>query len=140
MLHLTKLAVGVRDVPHLRALQAQRAATSPPLRTQTRTFPKRAEEVVAGGSLFWVVSGATIVRQRVLDITEERRADGSRGTLFLLDPALVPVSPRLTRPFQGWRYLPAADAPPDLGASGLAEGEETLPEHLARELRLLCLL
>lgn len=140
MLHLTKLAVGVRDLPHLRALQAERAITAPPLRARTRAFPKRAAEVLAGGSIYWVIAGAMLGRQHVLDIVEEPRQDGTRGTAFVLDPALVPVAPRLVKPFQGWRYLSATDAPVDLLGSGRAQGEEALPEALRRELMLLCLL
>ena len=140
MLHLTKLAVGVRDLPHLRAVQAERAATAPPLRARTRSFPRRADEVLGGGSIYWVIAGAVLARQRLLDITEEIREDGIRGTAFLLDPELVPVVPRLVKPFQGWRYLAAADAPGDLLATARAQGEDALPEALRRELLLLCLL
>jgi len=140
MLHLTKLAVGVRDLPHLRALQAERAAAHPPLRHLTRSFPRRAEEILAGGSMYWVVAGAVIVRQRVLDIVADQRADGTPCTALLLDPALIPVLGRRAKPFQGWRYLAAADAPGDLDGVLAAEGAETLPAELLRELRALCLL
>ena len=40
MLHLTKLAVGVRDIAHLRTLQAARHTETPPLRHFTRSFPR----------------------------------------------------------------------------------------------------
>ena len=78
MLHLTKLAVGVRDIDHLRELQAERAVRSPPLRHRTRSFPRRHQEVIDGGSMYWVISGSMLVRQRIVDIVEDRRDDGSR--------------------------------------------------------------
>lgn len=140
MLHLTKLAVGIRDIPHLRAVQAERAAATPPLRARTRSFPRRAAEVLEGGSIYWVIAGVLLARQRLLDIAAEAREDGTSGTAFLLDPALVAVQPRLVKAFQGWRYLPAGDAPADLPATGRAQGEDALPEALRRELLLLCLL
>jgi hypothetical protein len=140
MLHLTKLAVGARDIGHLRAFQAERAAREPPLRHRTRNFPRRAAEITDGGSMYWVIAGALIVRQRILDITEERWDDGSACTGLVLDPALVPISARLVKPFQGWRYLAAVDAPPDLTATPDAEGEASLPPALRRDLRALCLL
>lgn len=140
MLHLAKLAVGVRDVEHLRAIQAERADRHPPLRHRTRNFPRRAAEVLEGGSLYWVVNGAMLVRQRVVDIIEDAWEDGSKCTALILDPELVLLTGRPVKPFQGWRYLPADDAPPDLPRAPEAKGEAALPERLRRELRALCLL
>jgi hypothetical protein len=137
MLHLTKLAVGVRDIAHLRALQTARAAADPPLRHRTRNFPRRAEAVLEGGSIYWVIAGSTQVRQAVRDIVADTMEDGSACAALLLDPVLVPVMPRATRPFQGWRYLPAEAAPPDL-AESKAVGE--LPAELMHALRVLCLI
>jgi hypothetical protein len=134
MLHIAKLAVGVRDLPHLREIQAARAAAHPPLRHLTRNFPRRAEEIVGQGSLFWVMS----VRQRITGIEEARRDDGSPCTALLLDAKLIPVLPRPIKAFQGWRYLEAQDAPDDI-IRGDATGVGRLPAGLLRELRELCL-
>lgn len=140
MLHLTKLAVGVRDIEHLRALQAERAERNPPLRHRTRNFPRRRDEVLDGGSIYWVVSGATLVRQRILDVIEDRWDDNSACAGLIFDPQLVPVAARPTKPFQGWRYLRPEDAPPDLVQNRRARGEAALPPALRRELQSLCLL
>jgi len=140
MLHLMKLAVGVRDIAHLAELQTERARRLPPLRHRTRSFPRRAAEIIDGGSMYWVVAGAMVVRQRVVDIIEDTRDDGRLCTAFLLDPKLVPVAARLLKPFQGWRYLPAADAPPDLTAARGKRGGAALPPDLQRALRELCLI
>ena len=140
MLHLTKLAVGVRDIEHLRGFQIARAEHSPPLRHRTRSFPRRHQEVIDGGSMYWVINGCMLVRQRIIDIVEDRRDDGSACTGLVLDPVLVPLAGRPTKPFQGWRYLLPEAAPPDLALSPRALGEDDLPPALRRELRVLCLL
>ena len=134
MLHLAKLAVGVQSVAELRAWQAKRAE----LRHLTRNLPRRRDEVLNGGSLYWVVSGAMVVRQRVLDIAESAYQDGSRCCALVLDRELVAVQGRPVKPFQGWRYLEAAAAPPDIGGDETAA--DGLPEALRRELRELCLI
>lgn len=142
VLHILKLCVGPRDVASLRAAQERRATLDPPLRHLTRMQPKRAAEVLEDGSLYWVVAGFVCVRQRILDIRTEAAEDGTSYAALVLDPALVAVSARPVKPFQGWRYLTAEAAPPDLGASadGTQDGIDALPEALRRELRLLCLL
>jgi hypothetical protein len=140
MLHMTKLAVGVRDIEHLREWQTERALTNPPLRHRTRNFPRRSAEIVAGGSMYWVINGTMLVRQRILDIIEDRRDDNSACTGLVLDPHLVPLEGRPTKPFQGWRYLQAEDAPADLVIGPRARGEAALPPALRQELRALCLL
>jgi hypothetical protein len=142
MLHLLKLCVGTESIADLRAWQERRARTKPPLRHQTRNFPRRAAEITEGGSLYWVMGGAIAVRQRVLEIIADSWDDGTRCAGLVLDPALVPVQGRVIRPFQGWRYLEAADAPPDL-RRGMAEaqaGFEAMPAAMQKELRALGLL
>lgn len=140
MLHIAKLAVGAVDVADLRRWQAGRLVSHPPLRHLTRNFPRRAMEVCDGGSMYWVVAGAMVVRQRVLDVVEDQRQDGSRCAAIVLDPELVPVAGRPTKAFQGWRYLAAGDAPPDLAGLQQAEGVAELPPALASTLRGLGLL
>jgi hypothetical protein len=139
MLHIAKLAVGIRDVAHIRAVQAERMRTDPPLRHLTRNHPRRAAEVLDGGSLYWVIGGSMLVRQRLLDIRDEETADGGTLAALVLDPALVLLTGKPTRPFQGWRYLDPAAAPPDLSTAA-AGGVEALPEAMRRDLRELGLL
>ncbi len=140
MLHLAKLAVGIRDIAHLADVQAERRRTGPPLRHQTRNFPRRAAEVVDGGSIYWVVAGTMLVRQRVLDIVEDQWDDGTGCASLVLDPTLVPLLGRPTKAFQGWRYLAAPDAPPDRVTQAAGAGEEALPPALRRELQALGLI
>ena len=136
-LHLIKLSVGAASLDDLRRWQAQHGAAAPPLRHRTRNFPRRAAEILDGGSIYWVINRLVTARQPVRDIVEGVREDGSRCTDLILDPVLVPVQPRVAKPFQGWRYLPHADAPRDM-----VQGESTaeLPEALRRELAGLALI
>jgi hypothetical protein len=137
MLHLIKLAVGVRDPAHLRTLQAERMAQGTPLRHLTRHSPRRASEIISGGSLYWVIAGALLLRQRIIAVEPAVREDGSACAALMLDPVLIPVTGRPVKAFQGWRYLTAEDAPADLDANSIEAG---LPPELAQKLRELCLL
>jgi hypothetical protein len=140
MLHLTKLAVGVRDADHLHQLQAGRLREQGRLRHRTRNFPRRRSEVIDGGSMYWVIAGTMMARQRIVDVVQDQRDDHTPCTSLILDPELVSLVGRPTRPFQGWRYLDPNDAPPDMAAlSGIA-GLDSLPVSLRQELRALCLI
>ncbi len=140
MLHMTKLCVGISDVAQLRQLQQERRARGEILRHLTRSFPRRADEVVDGGSLYWVIAGAMVVRQRVVAIKEEFYNDGTKCAALVFDPELVAVAGRPTKAFQGWRYLDPAAAPADLVAGQGGEGSAALPPALRRELEALGLL
>jgi hypothetical protein len=139
MLHIMKLAVGVRDVGQLAEFQRARAQSDPPLRHKTRNSPKRAEEITAAGSLYWVVNGAILVRQRITSINRDHWDDGSACAALVLDPELIPVTARAMKAFQGWRYLNAADAPADLSATP-GGGVDDLPEPMRLALSRLALL
>ena len=69
--------------------------------------------MLAGGSIYWVIRGQIRVRQRVTGLHGERDEKGRAYCLIEVDPELVPTLWRPWRPFQGWRYLSPADAPPD---------------------------
>jgi hypothetical protein len=140
MLHMLKLSVGVKEVAQLRAIQTLRAAADPPLRHQTRMMPKRRDDILDGGSIFWVIGGFVQLRQRLLDIIEDRWDDGTPCAGLVLDPVLVPVEARPVKAFQGWRYLDAASAPPDVAAMREAPGAQAMPAAMLRELRTLGLI
>ncbi len=128
----------MRDVAHLAELQAERDGREQARRHRTRHRPKRADEICGGGSIYWVIAGVLLARQRVNGIIEDAWEDGSRCAGLLLDPALVRVSPRPMKPFQGWRYLRPEDAPPDLSTG--SAGADELPPELRLALVRLALL
>jgi hypothetical protein len=118
-LHIIKLCVGAENIADLahwqrRVSESRRLAGQKALPTcETRNTPKRAQEILAGGSLFWVIKGLITVRQSIVDI-ETLNAGGAPVCVLELDPALVRVESTPKRPFQGWRYLEAHEAPQDL--------------------------
>ena len=140
-LHLIKLCVGVTDVDQLaewqqrRLREMSRAGAEPRLWHATRNTPRRAAELLDGGSLYWVIKGRVRVRQRLAGIERAADNEGRRLCRLMLEPPLVETAPWPHRPFQGWRYLQAADAPPDL--DGIDPG---LSPEMAAELRELGLL
>jgi hypothetical protein len=137
VIHLLKLAVGIRDFAHLGAVQQARAEALPPLRHRTRNAPRRAGELTAGGSIYWVIGGLFEARQRVLDVIPDQWEDGSACAGLILDPSLIRVAPRPLKAFQGWRYLAPGDVPPDLADAGTASN---LPPELLNALRALALI
>jgi hypothetical protein len=127
-LHLLKLAVGIDDIDHLRQIRRVRAAERGGNWVYTRNQPRRAQEVIAGGSIYWVIRGQIRVRQRVTGLRGERDETGRRYCLIEVDAELVPTLPRAWRPFQGWRYLASADAPPDRSVPAEAPSDRMLAE------------
>lgn len=143
-LHLLKLSVGTDSVQDLEdwikiKMKAQKKRGKKPERIHTtRMVPKRADELLDGGSIFWVIKGEIMCREKILDIRPFVDKDGIGRCRLVLDPKCVLVEPRPFRAFQGWRYLDAKDAPRDL--SRAAPGAAKMPEPLRRELRELGLL
>jgi len=132
--HLIKLSVGTESVDTLTIWQqTKRAQAEDGLpRHVTRMWPKRGDELLAGGSIFWVIKGSIQARQRILRLDEVIGEDGIRRCAIVLDPPLIRTTPALKRPFQGWRYLNPADAPADLTQA--RENEDPLPVHLTAAL------
>jgi hypothetical protein len=143
-LHLIKLSVGCDSVRDLedwikQKLKAKRKAGEKPERIHTtRMVPKRAAELIDGGSIFWVIRGEILCRERIREVRPFVDKDGIGRCALVLDPKVVLVAPRPYRAFQGWRYLEAKDAPRDL--EKVAPGAAAMPETLRRELRELGLM
>ncbi len=132
-LHITRVAFGCSDFDDLRARMDLRAEGGNEVRVSTRYKPRRADELI-GGSIFWISKHKLGLRQRILGFDE----DESGHCVIRLDAQLVAVLPVTRRAHQGWRYLAAADAPPDV-----AEGEgneDRIPPGLEAELATLGLI
>lgn len=127
-LHMIKLCVGVSDVEWLE----RRARGGKPLIVHTRMTPKRAAEIEDGGSLYWVIKGTVACRQPILDIKTLGEGKTSRCEITL-EPRVIRTAPLGRRPFQGWRYLEAKDAPADLTTADAGD----MPPELVEQLREL---
>ena len=142
-LHLIKLAVAAESFSQLRERQESRlavgiGANEKYLRHLTRSMPKRADELLVNGSIYWVIKRAIRARQRIVDIEKAVNHKGVTCCALILDPGLVAVRARPYRPFQGWRYLEHKDAPPD--DISFKDEDDELPKAMADELRELGLL
>jgi hypothetical protein len=135
-LHLVKLCVGVGEISELADWQKRRRREKKRVYHVTRMMPRRAAELLDGGSLYWVIRGLILVRQRIIAIEPFVDDDEIDRCKLVFDPLLVPVEPRPRRPFQGWRYLDGGEAPADI-PGGLGDG---LPAKLRAELAALGLL
>jgi hypothetical protein len=134
-LHLIKLCVGAESIEDLEEwVDSCLAARGEQVHT-TRMAPKRRDEILAGGSLYWIIKGSLCCRQAIRDLRLARGEDGISRCDIVLDPLVVPVDPRPRGPFQGWRYFSATDAPPDLARG--SGGDADLPITLQRELRMI---
>ena len=143
-LHLIKLAVGCESVKELTGWVAERMQAAkkkglPPHHVHiTRMTPKRVEDVLVGGSLYWVIRGEIAAREKIIAIEPFRDRDGIGRCRLVMQPKVIAVLPRPMRPFQGWRYFAESDAPRDLESAGT--GVAAMPEPMRRELRELGLL
>ena len=136
-LHLIKLAVGVDDLPHMKKLQAarrkqRRQSPRSPHWVYTRNTPRRAKELLDGGSLYWVIKGVILARQRILDLQEVNLGDGIPRCALVLDAEVIRTEAAPRRPFQGWRYLDPKESPRDL-PKGRTQ-DDPLPPKLAQAL------
>ncbi len=143
-LHLVKLCVGCDAIEDLeewiahRLKEARRAGKKPEHFHITRMTPKRAEDLLDGGSLYWVIRGNVQVRQRLLGVVPFRDGEGIQRCRLVLEPKTIATEWQPRRAFQGWRYLKAEEAPRDLGDA--RAGLRQLPPELRRDLADLGLL
>lgn len=133
-LNIIKLCVGAESVEDLLQWQAENAphwarGTAEHI---TRMWPKRADEVLAGGSLYWVIKGVILARQKIVGLAERRGADGIARCALVLDAEVIRTEAAPRRPFQGWRYLEPAESPRDLPKGRALD--DKLPPALAQAL------
>ncbi len=134
---MQKLSVGTESISTLQDWQTNYASRreqrglSPYHEHVTRMFPKQVEALLEGGSIYWVIKGLIQCRNELVALEETKTRDGRRACSILMTPKLIPVVPTPKRPFQGWRYLKAGDAPADLDEIG---GANDLPPELRAKL------
>lgn len=137
-IHIVKLCVGANSIEDLANWQQAHRGHWPEGQAMhvTRMFPKREAEVLNGGSLYWVIKGVVLARQRIIGLKQVESADGISRCGLVLDAEIIRTVPTPRRPFQGWRYLEDKDAPADIpkGKGDSRAHEEPLPPALALAL------
>ncbi len=139
VLHLIKLAVGVDDLAHMKKVQAsrrkqRRQSPRSPHWVYTRNTPRRAEELLDGGSLYWVVRGVIRCRQELVGFDEDFDKEEARKYCRIkVKRTLVRTAPKACRAFQGWRYFKPEEAPPDVSRGDTGD----MPAEMAAELKRL---
>ena len=134
--HLVKLCVGVETPAELARLLKRRRGV---IFHDTRAFPRRSEEILNGGSLYWVFRGFIRARQPIKELkpmkAEDSTKDNAKKCRIIFDRKLYLTRPQPRRAFQGWRYLEEEDAPPDLSAHDKAFAD--MPDDMREELTSL---
>ena len=129
-LHLIKLAVGAESLADLREWTAERMAEArrrrAPLRHAhvTRMAPKRTEQVLDGGSLYWVVKGMISARQQIVGLEPFVDADGIGRCKIWLSETVVAVAPRSDARLPGLALLSGEGR-----AAGYRRGPARLRRH-----------
>ncbi len=135
MINLIKLCVGIDSVSHLEEVRKRRKEAGQRREDglivhRTRFMPKRRDEIISKGSLYWVIAGKIQCRQNIIDLSAQIDGEGKNCCDIIMDAKIIRTIPFPKRPFQGWRYLPKDDAPNDLNSS-LGEGDAKLAAELA---------
>ncbi len=129
-MHMIKLCVGAGEIADLEAWQKRVMQRAPLPVHHTRMVPKKIDELLDGGSIYWVIKGIIQVRQSFSDIRVIDDRNGKRACELVFDPELIPVDPTPKRPFQGWRYLKPVEAPADLKQG--KQGDDIPPDLHAK--------
>jgi hypothetical protein len=141
-LNLIKLCVGVESLEDLAQWQKRRLTDLKKkgkkleLMHVTRQTPKRADDLLDGGSLYWVIKGQIAARQKLIELRSLTR-EGVPHCGLVYEPKLIATLRRAHRPFQGWRYFDPKDAPQDVRD---LKGGKGMPQALKMELAELGLL
>ena len=112
--HLKKLAVGISSIENLKDRQSFIFDTYGEIINFTRNKPKRVDELIEGGSLYWIINRKVFVRQKILEIKSFVLEDGKKSAGIVLQNKLIRVRPVSMKPFQGWRYYKIEEIPPDI--------------------------
>jgi hypothetical protein len=133
-LNIVKLCVGATSIEDLTDWHRAHAHIWAKGTTEhvTRMWPKREEELLDGGSLYWVIKGVILARQRILGLAERRGGDGIARCALVMDAEVIRTEAAPRRAFQGWRYLAGTEAPRDLPKARAKE--EALPPAHAQAL------
>ena len=144
-INIIKLAVGIQDIDHLKRVQEIKLRTSGlivdgvhQLYHTTRNMPKKSNEILKGGSIYWVIRGVLQIRQPIIGIKKIKTKLERPVCAIILKQKLIRTHPKTVRAFQGWRYLTLKEAPNDLIEEPIYNS--SLPKEMAKELKVLGLM
>jgi hypothetical protein len=140
--NLLRMAVRIDSVLSLKKIQTDRREQieGRQVYTFTRNMPKRIDELIDGGSIYWVINRLIRVRQKIIGIEKITNDEGKKFCAIELDPSHTLLDPRPQKPFQGWRYLKPEESPPDVPNGGAVDFGSDMPSEMMMELRELGLL
>lgn len=98
----------------------------------TRNRPKRVNELLNGGSIYWVIGGYIQARQRILRLESRLCLDGILRCAIIMDREIISTRPVPKQAFQGWRYLEPNSSPKDYNFNFSPKDE--LPVDIATEI------
>jgi hypothetical protein len=143
-LHLLRVAAGVKSIDHLRNVVGQYSFVhddyGPVMPMTTRNRPKRQQELLDGGSIYWIIKNVILARAPLVGFEEFQTGDGRSAVNMLVTPEITLTEPRSKRGFQGWRYLKVEDAPNDLAGKSDNRSYDDMPIEMMTELKELGLL
>ena len=143
-INLIKISVGIEDIEHLKRKQKQFISNAlnhgavPEIIHYTRNTPRRSDEMLQGGSIYWVIKRFIRARQLIREIRRINGPKGKKSCAIILEPEIIKTELKQFRVFQGWRYLSLNDAPSDLSVSSISSDD--IPEDLVNDLKELGLL
>lgn len=140
-IHIIKLVAGMESLEDFAELQKSQRFDYHGEQANviwTRNKPKRADELVNGGSAYRVIKNRICCRQRILGFEEAQDPIKGKMTLIIVASEIMQTLSKPKRPFQGWRYLKPEVVPRDKGV--FLPGAERPPEELEKDLRAAGLL
>ncbi|MFL2801476.1 MAG: DUF1489 family protein [Paracoccaceae bacterium] len=137
IVNLIKLCVGNQNVSDLYNSQKNRIihhekSDLPATFFITRMRPKRENEILNGGSVFWVFKGLILARQKIIGFEDFVSKDTIKRCKIILDRKIILTDTHQKKPFQGWRYFKEQDAPKDREI--FSEDKLQLPLKIEKEL------
>lgn len=133
-----KVAVGSTGVESIKRYQATRLIDYQGNKATwitTRNRPKRDDELLAGGSLYWILKGKFLAHQKILGLESDITEEGKKFCRIFLDPTFHVTAPKPQRGFQGWRYLQPENTPSDLDDGESVVGFGEIPQEMIKDLQ-----
>ena len=100
----------------------------------TRRTPTRANDLINGGSVYWIIKRQICARQTIADIQTLKDEDDKPFCHVIMNQQIYLTQPVAHKHIQGWRYLSPEKAPKDIGLFTPNNRPDDIPPELAAEL------